>query len=509
VSEPVRHDDERHRPRRLTGFDAAFVYGETPTMPMHTMGTLILDPSDVPGGFGFDQIAATVASRIHCMPPFRQRLLEVPLGLGHPLLVDDPDFRLENHLHRAAVPAPGGLRELASFVGELAGRPLDRSQPLWEMWAVEGLANGRIALVAKMHHCMIDGASGSSQMASLMDLEPEAVAVNAPAAAWNPPPLPTRLALATRSVGSRLVSPLWLGRLALDSVKGMRSRRRARREVAGGGDRGAGAPPITPFNRAITAHRCVAYGSAPLADVKRVKDAFDVTVNDAVLAAFALAVRRYLLARDALPEQPLACMVPVSTKSATEKQEFSNKVSMMSVLLPTHLAEPEAIVRAVHTETAKAKHVLESVEEDLVPAWLQLLPPLLTQLGVRLYSELDLADYLPPRLNVLLSNMRGPPVPLYFGGARVEAVYPMGPVGEGLGLNVTVLSNMGRLDVGVLTCRELVPDPWEIAEGFTRAVADLEAAAEKRAGPAEVRRVAPDPPAEPRAAQARSATGTS
>jgi WS/DGAT/MGAT family acyltransferase len=440
---------------------------------MHTMGTVILDPSGVPGGFGFDRITETVAARIHLIPPFRQRLLEVPLGIGHPVLVDDPDFRVENHLHRLAVPAPGGLRELAEIVGDLAGQPLERSRPLWEMWAVEGLEGGRIALVTKMHHCMIDGASGSSQMASLMDLEPDAGAPEAPAQPWSPRPLPSPLGLAARSVGSRFVSPLRLSRLVFDTAKGLRRRRRAEGEVAQRSEERPGfleMAPATPFNRALTPYRSVAYGSAPLSDVKRVKNAFGVTVNDAVLAACALAVRRYLAEREALPEKPLLCLMPVSLKTSTEKQDFSNKVSMMAIRIPTDLEDPEEVVRAVHRETTDAKHVFEAVEDDLMPAWLQLLPPVLSSFGAQLYSELGVADRVPSFANLVVSNMMGPPIPLYFGGARVEAVYPMGPVGEGLGLNVTVLSNMGRLDVGVLACRKCVPDPWEIAEGFARAV---------------------------------------
>jgi WS/DGAT/MGAT family acyltransferase len=461
--------------KRLSGRDAVFVYGETPTMPMHTLGTLILDPSGVPGGFGFEQIAATLASRIHRMPSFRQRLLTVPLGIGHPVLADDPDFRLENHLHRLAVPAPGGLRELAEIVGELAGRPLDRHQPLWEMWAVEGLEGGRIALVAKLHHCMMDGASGATQMSGFLDLEPDATPP-APLP-WRPPPLPSALALAARSAGSRFVSPLRLGRLAFGTARGLLARRRAEREVAreAGGERPGilELGPPTPFNRALSTHRSVAYGSAPLAEVKRLKRAFGVTVNDLVLAACALVLRRYLLARDALPEKPLLCMVPVSLKAEAERQELSNKVSGMTIRLPTHLEDPAALVRAVHRETADAKRVFQAVEDDVVPAWLELVPPLATSFGSQLFSELHLADRIPPLVNVVVSNMRGPPFPLYFGRARVEAVYPMGPVGEGVGLNVTLLSNMGRLDVGVLACRELVPDPWEIADGFTAALAAL------------------------------------
>jgi diacylglycerol O-acyltransferase len=484
VKESSGRDEARpHEPRRLSGQDAIFVYGETPAMPMHTIGTVLLDPSRVTGGFGFEQIEKTLAARIDRMAPFRQRLLEVPLGFGHPMLADDPDFRLENHLHRLAVPAPGGLRELAGLVGELAGRPLDRHQPLWEMWAVEGLEGGRIALVTKLHHCMMDGASGSSQMGALMDLDPDASPPQPPPGTWSPPPLPSALALAARSFGSRFVSPARVARLVGATARGLRARRRAEREIARSGEERPGIlelAPATPFNRAISAHRSVAYGSAPLAEVKRVKNAFGVTVNDAVLAACTLALRRWFLAREALPATPLLCMVPVSLKSETEKQELSNKVSGMTIRLPTQLEDPEAVVRAVHRETADAKQVFHAVEDDFVPAWLQLVPPLLATYGSRLYSELQLADRVPPIVNLVVSNMMGPPVPLFFGGALVEAIYPMGPVGEGVGLNITLLSNMGRLDVGVLACRELVPDPWEISEGITRALAMLSAAAELR-----------------------------
>ena len=213
--------------------------------------------------------------------------------------------------------------------------------------------------------------------------------------------------------------------------------------------------------------------------MKRVKKAFGVTVNDAVLAANALALRRYLEKRGELPDQPLTCAVPISLKSASEKNEFSNKVSVLSIHLPTHLPDPAAIVHAVHRETTDAKTLHQAVDEDLVPRWLQYIPPLLTSAGAHLFSDLDLAERVSPVWNVVVSNMMGPPLPLYFGGARVEAVYPMGPVGEGMGLNVTLLSNMGRLDIGVLTCPDLVPDPWEIAEGIAEAFELLLACAEE------------------------------
>ena len=487
MSELESHEPGRdHEPvRRLTGQDAIFVYGETRSMPMHTLGTVLLDPSDVPGNeFGFDRILATIESRIHLIPPFRQRLLEVPLALGHPLLVDDPEFRLENHVHRLAVPAPGTLRELAGIVGELAGHPLDRSQPLWEMWVVEGLQGGRIALVTKLHHCIIDGASGASQMASLMDLEREAKPPP-PRHPWRPAPLPSALERMGSSFTSRLVNPFELARLTARTVQGLRSRRRAQLETVREGET---VPPLfdtnapaTPFGRSLSHHRVVAYGGVPLSHVKQIKNAFGVTVNDVVLAACSLALRRYLQAHDALPDAPLVCVVPVSTKSASEREDLGNKVSTMAVDLPTHLEDPGDMVLAVRRSSEDAKHVFGAIEHDLMPGWLRYLPLLLTRASTQLMSDLKIADRIgSPGANLVVSNMRGSPMPLYFGGARVESVFPMGPVGEGFGLNITVLSNMDRLDVGVLSCPEIVPDVWEVADGIARAVDELRIVGEKR-----------------------------
>jgi diacylglycerol O-acyltransferase len=470
--------------RRLSAEDAVFVAGETPTMPMHTMGTLILEPSTVPGGrLDYARVIETVRSRIHRMPPFRQRLVRAPLALDRPILVDDPYFRVENHVHRAALPSPGSLRELAEFVAELAGRPLDRRQPLWEMWLVEGLEGGRLALVTKLHHCMTDGASGSSQMANLLDLEPEPPATRPPPA-WSPAPLPSAFELASRALAPRLPSPLPLARLLLGTARGAWRRGRVRLDLLREGRRVPALFETAPrlrLNAAITPHRVAAFGSAPLEDVKFVKSTFGVTVNDAVLAAFSLAFRSYLLAHDDLPEGPVLCAVPVSLKNEREKQELSNKVSLMTVRLPTHLADAEDVVRAVHEESEVAKRLFGAADDSLLEGWLELLPAPLTSAGARLFSDWHLADRVPALVNCIVSNMQGPPVPLYFGGARVDALYPMGPVGEGMGLNVTVLSNQGRLDVGILACRESVPDVGDLADGFADAVAELVRAAEKAA----------------------------
>jgi len=448
------------------------------------MGTMIVDPSTLPTGrFDAEHLRCSLEARIHLLPPWRQRLVEVPLGLGRPWLVDDPEFHIENHLYRAALPAPGSIRELADFVGQIAGHRLDRSRPLWEMWIVEGLEGGRIALVSKLHHCMNDGASGASQMTTLLDLSPDA-SPDPPAQAWCPAPLLSRAGLLSELLRPSLPRPWNFLRLVAGTLRAAYRQERARHELVGRGELVPERIPTAPktrFGGALTARRSVAFASAPLDSIKFIKNAFGVTVNDAVLAACSLSLRRYLEARGDLPAEPLGCAVPVSTKTAEEKREFSNKVSSLIVKLPTHLEQPEEILERIHAETRSAKHLFQASSDDGMPSWLDLAPPPLVTAFARLFSGLDLADRMNLPLNCVISNMPGPPIPLYWGGARVDAIFPMGPVAEGVGLNLTVLSNCGRLDLGVMACRDTVPDVWEIADGFGEAIAELEIAARKRA----------------------------
>jgi len=442
------------------------VHAETPSLLMHTLGTLILDPSTAPGGrFDRAHVVRHVKKRVHQLPPFRQSLRAVPFGLAPPVLADDPAFRVEAHVHRVAVRRPGTPRELAAVVEEIAARPLDRSRPLWEMWLVEGLAEGRCALVTKLHHCMIDGATGASQMANLLDFTPDGE--RPPPPRFRPGPLPSGWSLLRDAVMNPR-DPRELARLVRSSTAALVERARAGELTSL-----LPAAPRTPWSGPAGTRRSVAFGSAPLDDLKRVKNAFGVTLNDAVLAACTLALRRYLEARDALPEQPLTCAMPISMKSDEELRQFSNKVTVMTVRLPTHLEDPRAMVSAVREETEQAKRSFEGSSPELLLGWLDWAPGPLVALGARLFSGLGLVRLFPMPWNCVVSNMRGAPFPLYFAGAQVLATYPMGPAGDGVGLNLTVLSNMGRLDFGVLASSTAVPEPWALAEGFTAAVAEL------------------------------------
>jgi WS/DGAT/MGAT family acyltransferase len=465
---------------RLSGIDAAFLYFETPAMHMHVTGVLVLDPSTMTGdGPPFEAIRHMLESRMHLLPPFRRKVVPVPFQLDHPVWVDDPGFDIENHLHRIGCPSPGGMHELADLVADIAARPLDRTKPLWEMWVIEGLEHGYIAAVTKMHHCAIDGVSGADLMVHLFDLEPQPPATEA-APEWQPQPEPSDVEIVARAFAHRATNPIKLarvmGRTARAGLNIVRVRRRP--------DAPPAALPLTAprtqFTGAITPHRSVAFGKATLDDFKFIKTTFGTTVNDVVLAACTGSVRRWLETHGGIPDKPLIASVPVSVRSDDERGSMGNRVSAMFVNLPVHLVDPVERLLAVHEETKGAKEVHHAMGADMLTNWAEVMGPALFTQAARLYSNLKLADRHRPVHNLVISNVPGPPFPLYCAGMRCIATYPLGPVMEGAGINITVLSNMGSVDFGVIACRDTVPELWDIAGGFGEAVDELRKAAAER-----------------------------
>lgn len=467
--------------QRLSGMDASFLYMETPTHHMHVVGVLILDPSTMQGGFSLDRVRSLIASRIHLMPMLRRRLVQVPLGLSHPLWAEDPDFTLDSHIAHLAVPAPGSMQELAEVVGGIASRPLDRRRPLWEMHVVEGLADGSAALVTKMHHATIDGITGADLMSHLLDLEPNAADPPPPDEEWVPDRVPSEIEVLAGAVADRITNPL----------RGVRALARTARSLLDlgrsvlplGGD---GLSPALPFtaprtrlNAPITGNRAVAFGQAALDDFKRIKSTFGTTVNDVVLAAAAMTLRRWLLAHDDLPDRPLVAAVPVSVHGQASGGGI-NQVSNMFVRLPVNMDDPVRQLEAIHAETRDAKAVHNAMGADLIQHLAQITPPGVYNLAMRVYALPQVAGAIPPTQNLVISNVPGPPVPLYIAGAQVKGIYPFGPLIEGSGINLTVLSNMGNMDVGVIACPDTVPDLWQIIDGFIAAVAELREAADRR-----------------------------
>ena len=468
---------------RLSGLDAAFLYLETPSNHMHVCATMVLDPSTVPDGYSFDKFKEMIRGRLHLVKQFRRRLVTVPFQMHHPIWIEDPDFDLDNHVRRLAAPAPGGERELAEIAGEVASRPLDRSRPLWEMWIVEGLENDAVGVVAKMHHSTIDGVSGANMMVHLFDMERDAAPPEPPEEEWQPEHKPSDFELVGYAMQSRAKRPLQVLGVIPPTIRSVVNVARGR---IGGGTSQAGTPftaPNTSFNGAITPYRKVAFSNVPLDEVKMVKNAFGTTVNDVVLALCSGALRRYLEAHGQHLDKPLMATCPVSVRGDDDsKQMGSNQVSAMFTSLASDIDDPVERLLAIHESTKDAKEEHKAVGADTLVNLGEFAAPNLFGLAARLYSNMKLADRHRPVHNLVISNVPGPPFPLYFGGARLVAMNPLGPIFEGTGINITVLSYLDLMGFGFMADRELVPDVWDLAAGVNEALEELKKAADAKEG---------------------------
>ena len=463
---------------RLTGLDASFLYLETPTLHMHVSMTAVFDPSTVPEGYSFRRLRHLIDQRIPLAPVFQRRLVEVPLRLGHPIWVDDPEFDIDNHLRRAALPAPGGMRELAEFAADVNSRQLHRDRPLWEMWIVEGLEGGKIGLVAKMHHSTIDGVSGAELLGILFDLEPNPSTQPVPTAPAPEGRIPSDLELVSQALVARAVRPFEIGRMVWRTGQAVLGVRRVRqREDTGGRAALPLSAPRTSVNVAITGRRRVAFAAASLGDVKRLKNHMGTTVNDVVLAMVTGALRSYLLAGDELPDIPLVSVVPVSVTPDVATLKGSNKVSGMFVQLPTHVADPLERLRLIHEGTRGAKEEHQALGASTLQNWAEHATPNVFALAARLYTGMRLADRHRPIANLVVSNVPGPDFPLYLGGAEMLAGFPLGPVMDGMGLNITIMSYRGVLYWGLVSCARAVPRLWDIAAAVPSALGEMLTAA--------------------------------
>jgi len=459
--------------QRLTGLDASFLYLETPSSHMHVAGLMILDPTDVDGGVTLERVKEVYGQRLHLAPPFRRRLAQVPLGLHHPLWIEDPDFDIDFHIRATALPTPGTDEQLATLVGRLVALPLDRSKPLWEVWVIEGLESGNVACLSKVHHAAIDGASGNELTVALLDLAPE-VAEHVPAEPWEPDRVPSDVELLSYAASSLARQPFRLAKAAAR----LPGTALALRRRDGEAPRLAPPPspfgaPRTSFNTAITGRRSYAFTSLSLPRAKAVKNATGTTVNDVVLAMCAGALRRYLDDRDELPDKPLVAMVPVSVRSDDQRDALGNQVSSMLASLATDVDDPLDRLEAIHASMAGVKQQLKAIGADTLGDWAEFAAPAVAGRAARLYSRTRIADRHRPLFNVTISNIPGPSFPLYSIGARMVANFPIGPIAEGGGLNMTVMSYRDSLDFGLLACPDVLPDVDQLAEGLGAALDEL------------------------------------
>jgi len=468
--------------QRLSGLDAGFVYMETPTLHMHTLKLAVLDPPAGVGAGSFEFMRDEIGRRLHLLPPLRRRLVDVPFGFHHPVWIDDPDFDLTHHVHRVVVRAPGGRRELDELVGRLASRPLDRRRPLWEMYVVEGLAGGRIAVLVKIHHAVADGNAASALLVNVMT-DSAADHGPPPTMPFRPEPVPTGSQLLLAALVDHLRQLGALPRLVAHTLRNLRLLVAHRRVSSVTPPRPMLDTPRTVFNAALTADRAFATTSIALADARAVRAALGVSLNDVVLGLVAGSLRGYLLERGALPPRSLVAGVPVGADDAAvaagtaEPRLGGNRVSNLFTTLATDVDDPVERLRAIHRVTAEAKEMQRLLGTDTFASWVQYTPPRPYAWVVRQFSRRRLADRLAPAINVVVSNVPGPRAPLFAGGAPLVELYSVGPVLEGIGLNVTVWSYTDRLYVGVLSCPATLPDPERIADGMVAALAELEACA--------------------------------
>ncbi|QIG42985.1 wax ester/triacylglycerol synthase family O-acyltransferase [Nocardioides anomalus] len=452
---------------RLSGLDASFLYLETPAQLMHVCGLIVLDPATMPGPYSFRAFRDGIEERVRDVPDFTRKLRRVPLGLDHPIWVRDTDFDIERHVHRMSLPTPGGYAELVELASHLAGLPLDRSRPLWEMWVIEGYAGedgrDRIAVFSKMHHATVDGVSGANLVSHLCSLEPEGDPIGGgEEKRW--PHEPGRLELLGRAAVSSGLRPFQTVNLLAPTVRSVVGTiGRAREGTAMAAPLTA---PRTPFNGTITSHRAVALADMDLGDVKAVKAATGTTVNDVVLAVAGGALRGYLEDRDELPSSSLLATVPVSVREESRRSDGANKVSALFARLGTDVEDPLERLEELATANRHAKEHHQAISADALQDWAEFAAPRTFGLAVRAYASLRLAERHPVVHNLVISNVPGPPVPLYFLGARIEGLYPLGPVFHGAGLNITVMSHHGRVGVGVIACREAVDDVDDLARRF-------------------------------------------
>jgi len=459
----------------MLGLDAKFLYSETRMTHMHTLKVAVFDMSRLPDGYSYDEIVELFGHRLDRLPPFRRRVVPVPWGLGHPVWIEDPSFDIKRHITRCRAGEPGGARELAAVVGDVASRRLPRDRPLWEIVVVDGLADGRLAVVAKVHHAVADGAATVALLLSAFG----ARGSDSPVEAWRPEAIPTKpqlLRLAARAHVTRLRQ---LPRLATRSLRGLRESEVRRRASPV-------RPPLpfdtpkTPFNVSLTGQRTYAMTTLALEDLKAVRRAHGATLNDVFLTVCGGAVRTYLIETGALPTRPLVASVPVSTDPSTTRLG-GNRVDNWYVSIGTDIADPLERLQTIREVAAAAKAVRSLLGNDLLERRADIVPPQLYTLVVRTWARTRLANHTRPPVNLVLSNVPGPRERLHIGQAVLEAIYSVGPILEGIGLNITAWSYADDLNVSVLGCPTSVPDPWLITDALQRSMSDIKEASDRSA----------------------------
>jgi WS/DGAT/MGAT family acyltransferase len=491
--------------KHLSGLDSAFLYLETPETPMHVGGLNLVElPAGYRGDFHAD-VKRHVASRLHLAAVFTRRLAATPLDLTSPVWIDG-EVDLDAHVRRVRLPKPGSMAQLEACVARLHGATMDRSRPLWEFHVIEGLADGRVGFYSKVHHAAIDGQAGVALAQAILDTTAEPRQVPVPVARPAPATPPGAGTLLKAALANQVRQTLDLARLlpgaaraagalARDALSGIASAK-----TSGTTPRNWLMGPRTPLNTAITARRSFVTASISLGEVRAIGRALDASINDVVLTLCSGALKAYLADLGSRPRKPLVAAVPVSLRAAGDTAA-NNQATMTLVNLHTHQADAAARLAAIRASTAVMKAQVSRAKSVLPTDFPTLGMPWLIGGMAALYGRSKLADRITPLANVVISNVPGPPVPLYLAGARLTAYYPVSIVVHGLALNITVQSYAGSLDFGLIAARDALPDLRRLARHLHEEFAALTALAANAAANA----LASDAP--PKTGRAGTAVG--
>jgi len=459
---------------RFSGQDASFLYMETPSVHMHTLKVAVIDlPAQIPYTDVFDLVRISMESKLHLVPRLRLRPVEVPGGLHHPIWVKDPHFNIGRHLYRSKIASPGGQREMDRAIAEIASIQLPRDRPLWETWLLEGLADGGMVLVTKIHHSLADGVASANMLAKVMTHEPEHNDPDAPNPPWVPDSIPSRRKLFVDALRDQREQLSTVGPLVKRTISGginvLRNLKHRAIDVP--------YPFVTPrtvFNRRLSSERSFATTSLPLAELKAVKNAARVTLNDVVLATVAGALNRFFEARGETLSKPLIASVPMAVATpGGAPREAGNRVANLFTSLCNDVRDPLERLHKINAVTKQSKEIQRQLGIETMLDWSQAAPAVAYRWALGAFSQSGLSDVMPPAANIIVSNVRGPDKPLYVAGARLRTIYSVGPAVEGIGLNITGWSYCGDIAFALIADAAAIPDPHCITDALRPALDDL------------------------------------
>jgi diacylglycerol O-acyltransferase / wax synthase len=458
-------------PDRLTGLDSSFLHLERDSAHMHVAACTVFTGTTP----SYDELVDNVASRLHLVPRYRQRLAFVPLNQGRPVWVDDPHFNLTYHVRHTALPRPGGEAELKRLSGRIFSQALDRNRPLWELWLVEGLADDRFALLSKTHHALVDGISGVDIFTVLLDSSPEPMPVAAPEHEWVPRPLPSKAQLLADAVVERSTAPREVARGVRATLRGPRrvASRVGQALVGVGAMAWAGLQPApaSPLNVRIGPHRRFTWVQGDLTQFKAIKNSLGGTVNDVVLAVVAGALGRFLRrAGHHTGDLVLKAMVPVSVRSDLERGALGNQVAAMWAPLPVGMTDPVERFLTISRAMEGIKESGQAVGAQVLTGLSGFAPPTIMAQAARLQARQRL-------FNLVVTNVPGPQHPLYMLGRRLEAVYPMVPLAENTALGIAIMSYDGQLNFGFTADYDALADVESLTDDLRSSIEELAAAA--------------------------------